>query len=195
MESNLFVYGDEIIAKDSILGQSLWDSDPNTKNNAIAGCGPISQLTMLSNEIELAKNKKIVFVISDVFRQPFNFFELNEEYLATFARTQESLKLLSRELWVKHAKWVPFVSEYFKYVVDVPSEYQQKQLDIILCTLFTLSSNVEKMLIVNRGYDLPIAHKTIPDNVSIVQTNKTSKNKTNNLDEKLIKIIKKWIKS
>jgi hypothetical protein len=195
LENDIFVYGDEIIAKGSELGESIWMLDNNARNNAIAGCGPISQLQILDNELKYTKDKKVIFVLSDVFRKKFTFFDLTEEYLTPFCRTHESLKLLSRELWVKHAKHVPFISEYFNYVVDVPVEYEVKQLDLILCKLLSISSGCGKLLIINRGHNLNLHNKIVPNNTTIVNTNKASENAKNNFDEKLLKSIKKWIKT
>ena len=195
LENNIFVYGDEIIAKGSELGESIWMVDNNARNNALTGCGPISQLQILDNELKYTKDKKVIFVLSDVFREKFTFFDLTEEYLTPFCRTQESLKLLSRELWVKHAKHVPFIAEYFKYVVDVPVEYETKQLDLILSKLLTISSVCGKLLILNRGHNLNLHNKIVPNNTTIINTNKASENAKNNFDEKLLKTIKKWIKT
>ena len=194
LESKLFVYGDEIVAKGSALGDMIFDIDSNARNSAQIGCGVDTQLEILFNELKHSKNQKAIFVITDLFRFNFNFFKMQDQYIAPFCRTHDSLKTLSRETWVENAKHVPFITDFFKKVVDVPSEFEQKKLLYILSTLIALSHNFKKLLIINRGHKLVLENFLIPSNIDIIETNAASEIANNNYDKNLKKIIKKWIK-
>ena len=147
LETKLFVYGDEIIAKGSALGDMIFDIDCNARNSAQIGCGVDTQLEILYNELEQSKNQKAIFVITDLCRFNFNFFKMQQQYLTPFCRTHDSLKKVSREIWAENAKNVPFINDFFKNFVDVPKEFEQKKLLYILSTLIALSHNFKKLMI------------------------------------------------